>query len=217
MNSSKQDKVMCMQHCSRQENIFYIDFPLHCPICGLKLQNCQLIVPPFCVPSPLVSASFMTLSCCILVKQTHGDFLRDYRNGENLHIGITDSKGFVYNYDEQGVCIEKDNWNQCAVLELESADSQMWDSVLERSTKSNTWSSERYHETSLNCYDYVLSMLKEINKGGFFQDSKQLYSKEEFSKHLIVPLTRKVAKYIELYRNIKSKGTCVLPFSSGDI
>ena len=41
--------------------------------------------------------------CSIVIKPTKGDFLNDYQNKHNLHIGITNSKGFVIEYDSQGI------------------------------------------------------------------------------------------------------------------
>ena len=41
--------------------------------------------------------------CCIVIKPTKGDFLHDYQNRNNLHIGLTNSKGFVVEYDSQGL------------------------------------------------------------------------------------------------------------------
>jgi len=76
MNCQNAERIMCMQHCIQDKNIFFIEFPSICPICGVCLQNCELIVPPFCVPSPFLSASCSDLCCCLLVKQTKGGFLR---------------------------------------------------------------------------------------------------------------------------------------------
>ena len=41
--------------------------------------------------------------CSIVIKPTKGDFLHDYQNRNNLHIGLTNSKGFVVEYDSQGL------------------------------------------------------------------------------------------------------------------
>ena len=38
-----------------------------------------------------------------VIKPTKGDFLTEYKNHGNLHIAITNSKGFVVEYDMDGI------------------------------------------------------------------------------------------------------------------
>ncbi|GFR00883.1 MKRN2 opposite strand protein [Trichonephila clavata] len=66
--------------------------------------NCQipsLIIPPFRIPYPFRDAAKEPNS--IVIKPTYGDFLNNYRNSSDLHIGVTDSTGFIYEYDVNGV------------------------------------------------------------------------------------------------------------------
>ena len=39
--------------------------------------------------------------CSVVIKPTKGDFLVDYQNRNNLHIGVTNSKGLVIEYDSK--------------------------------------------------------------------------------------------------------------------
>ena len=70
----------------------------------------------------------------------------------------------------------------------------------------------RYSEETRNCYDYVINILSEVDKQqGLSQCSSNTWTKEEFCRKFILPVTTKLAKYIEMYRTIHSKGTVVLP------
>lgn len=76
MISTKKERIMCMQHCSSSLSIFFVGFPARCPVCSVELNNCQLIIPPFCLPCPLSSSQDPLLRCSVLIKPTKGDFLR---------------------------------------------------------------------------------------------------------------------------------------------
>lgn len=149
-----ENAVRCMRHCSSDWNIFYVNFPGSCPICGGKLKGSFLVVPPFCVPHPFVSSSAVPFS--VVVKPTDGCFLDAYQNGHDLHIGITTSSGLVYNYDEHGVHIDQNTaWSLCVALNLSNiVDSgndgscmstvQNWDDKLKIHSQKPDWSHERY-------------------------------------------------------------------------
>jgi hypothetical protein len=55
----------------------------------------------------------------------------------------------------------------------------------------------------------VLKTLSEINDSHRHPGPDKLYQKEEFCRHYILPVTVKIAKYIDLFRNIKSNETVV--------
>ena len=118
---SEASDIICVGHCDHK--IFALTFPDSCPKCQTNLRECDLKSLPFTVPSPFSRyknafkkadfiISFPTLSnffraqdhpCSIVIKPTKGDFLNDYQNKHNLHIGITNSKGFVIEYDSLGI------------------------------------------------------------------------------------------------------------------
>ena len=66
--------IRCMRHCSSDYNIFYVNFPVVCPICKDKLEGSFLVLPPFCLPCPFVSTRISPYS--IVVKPTEGCFLK---------------------------------------------------------------------------------------------------------------------------------------------
>ena len=50
------------------------------------------------------------------------NFLHDYQNRSHLHIGLTNSKGFVVEYDSQGIHRDKTlEWKNCIALSLHGA------------------------------------------------------------------------------------------------
>lgn len=63
---------------------------------------------------------------------------RDYKNADNLHIGVTNSSGIVYEYDSNGLSFQKtSNWKRCLAIKDFNKDkdfgswSQYWDFTLD--------------------------------------------------------------------------------------
>ena len=92
-----------------------------------------------------------------MIKPTKGDFLHDYQNRNNLHIGLTNSKGFVVEYDSQGLHRDRTlDWNQCIVIGLNNAIDpdvigdpdwpEYWDACLETASAlaPSQWTVEAY-------------------------------------------------------------------------
>ena len=97
--SAVQEDILCFEHCDKK--VFCIQLPDSCPVCQTIMTQCDLKIPPFKLPSPFSRAQ--DHPCSIVIKPTNGDFLHDYRNHGNLHIAITNSKGFVIEYDMEGI------------------------------------------------------------------------------------------------------------------
>ncbi|QQP49297.1 Uncharacterized protein FKW44_009912 [Caligus rogercresseyi] len=68
-----EEKILCFEHCSSQS--FALRLPEKCSMCRTKLTD------PF--------SRARDYPCSVVLKPTQGDFLRDYRNGTNLHIALT--------------------------------------------------------------------------------------------------------------------------------
>ncbi|XP_078374184.1 MKRN2 opposite strand protein-like [Oculina patagonica] len=202
MSEATEDAVLCMQHCTNQTNIFFTKFPETCPLCGISLKCCSLIIPPFRVPSPFVSQN--NVSCVLLVKPTKGSFLRDYKSGDDLHVGIAASNGKVYNFDERGLHADGTDWEQCIAVSVDDiyvSSPEDWDSKLQQMYCSGQWTSKEYDEHSNNCYDFTLSFLNQ-----FLPTNKKPFQKPDFCKDFIVPWTTKAAYYIDLYRRVQQGG-----------
>lgn len=90
----------------------------------------------------------------------------NYENASDLHIGIVDSEGNIYEYDINGVRFGRRNssWNQCIAIQVTKEKSQMWkdywDHTLAVLSTSDQWTPENYDEQENNCYSFVITFLK---------------------------------------------------------
>lgn len=149
------------------------------------------------------------MSCCFMIKPTVGSFLYDFTNQSNLHIGIVNSYGKVYEFDERGVSVGNVNWTCCLKVELfKEAGSFMtlWDEALETFKNNELWTSEYYDENKHNCYDFVLAFAVEF---GLHQYYPSLLDRGRFCEEMIVSKTASAGKYISLYREIVRCGYVV--------
>eukprot|EP00043_Microstomoeca_roanoka_P011022 m.104137 g.104137 ORF g.104137 m.104137 type:complete len:297 (-) comp15066_c0_seq1:179-1069(-) len=79
-----------------------------------------------------------------------------------LHVGITDSKGTVWNFDVGGVLRQTNGWEQCVVLNL-GIDNDLLDRTLAKEADHWTKSTPAYHAISNNCFDFVVHLLNKMN------------------------------------------------------
>ncbi|XP_065654426.1 MKRN2 opposite strand protein isoform X3 [Hydra vulgaris] len=205
-------QVRCFSHCSENLQIMTFNIPKKCPVCNIKLHEKDLL-NFFYFPSPFYFhldtiingevSGFVIMPFSILVKPTIGNFLMSYTDGDDLHIALTDSQANIYSFDQNGVTVEKHNWNCCLCIPIiESLDNEKdlelyWDTTLKKSICNNAWSYQRYNEQRYNCYHYVNTILTETLKLNF--------SKEDFCRHHILPEVLRATDYIMLYKEIQSK------------
>ncbi|CAB4066565.1 KPNA5_6 [Lepeophtheirus salmonis] len=205
-----EEKILCFEHCRVQT--FALTLPEKCTQCRTKLTECSMNIPPFEVPSPFSKAR--DYPCSVVLKPTQGDFLKDYRNGTNLHIALTDSRGTVVEYDEEGIHQDRTKqWNRCIVLDLCDISSELtsdpdwgeyWDMILyEFLSASPVWTVDTYDELNHNCFEFVLSFLRALKQNPFSSLSR---NKVKFCERFILPKTTVAAKYIALYRKIIQSG-----------
>ncbi|XP_076033135.1 MKRN2 opposite strand protein [Oratosquilla oratoria] len=197
--------ILCFQHCTGR--LFSFRLPALCVFCKADLATDPLLVPPFRLPFPFVRGS--QAPCCILIKPSKGDFLHDYRNSDDLHIGITSSEGVVYEYDQEGLHTDYTSaWSQCLAVpiiqdtrnSLDPVWQEYWDFTLHTLVQETCWTEERYDEKKFNCYSFVLAFLHALRPPGIA--IKEL-DKTYFCKKFIVPHTTTAAKYISLYRKLQ--------------
>jgi len=205
--------IRCFQHCLKEKNIFCFNVPPTCPLCHIPLSSCPYTIPPFCLPSPFyfhfstltkmaVWSSLQPLKpFSVVVKPTQGNFLRSYRAGDDLHVGLVDSNGIVYNYNEYGVLADSKGWDLSLCVnifdERECEFQMKWNESLKNSMLDQKWDLSIYEENSYNCYEYVIDVLSDIL-------SIPTLSKETFTTTYLLPETIKAAKYISLYHEIQS-------------
>lgn len=209
--------ILCFEHCGKK--VFsQTSLPEFCPSCNVDLRSCDLKIPPFAVPSPFKRA--LDFPSSLVIKPTKGNFLVDYTNKSNLHIGVTDSQGEVVEFDQSGVHKDRtEDWNHCLVVNLAEVEplvtdmvndpdwGEYWDMCLEQTLMGGAWNREDYNEEQKNCFTFVLSFLTQLNQHPF---TGWASSKIDFCQKLILPKTVLAGKYIMLYRKLQeNQGTIV--------
>ncbi|GAB6026673.1 hypothetical protein CHUAL_013186 [Chamberlinius hualienensis] len=199
-NDSQDPGILCFQHCDKNAQVFCFTLPRFCELCGADLYISELRIPPFRIPYPFVAAA--AIPCSIVIRPTVGDFLHNYQNAADLHIGVTNSKGVVFEYDKNGLTNDDTaKWCQSLRIDiLSQMDAKLlrqWDKTLEKISQQDRWSSTFYSVDDHNCYSFVLEFLKLLQLH---------FTKLDFCQQFILPKTVSAGKYISLYRNlIKNK------------
>ncbi|KAG1706622.1 MKRN2 opposite strand protein [Nymphon striatum] len=202
--------LFCFQHCQKNAKVFCFKLPSSCVICGVDLQTSELRIPPFRVPYPFTDAS--RAPCSVVIKPTNGDFLHNYKNSADLHMGVTDSNGIVYEYDEKGLkkcrdCGDSSEWKQCLAINVTDGSNKQfsaewkeyWNFILNIIAEDEMWTSEQYKEETHNCYTFVLTFLRSLQLRNL---NGSILSRTEFCKKFVLPRTTSAAKYISLYRHL---------------
>ncbi|KAK2145735.1 hypothetical protein LSH36_660g02000 [Paralvinella palmiformis] len=201
------DPIICFQHC---ESILCLSVPEQCPACSADLSKTSLQIPPFRLPSPFQDSLESPYS--IVIKPTNGSFIRDYSNDEDLHVGVTDSQGIVYDYSTVGISKHESGWNQVLAILIASKENyriaSVWDLKLQEFCAYGKWQRKKYDEEINNCYTFGLEFLQLVQQHGVLGELP-IENKSVFVKEMILPLTKKAAKYILLYRRLRTEGTIV--------
>jgi hypothetical protein len=203
--------ILCFQHCNNKSKVFCFELPDYCPQCDSPMNCISLKIPPFHVPFPFTCAKHT--QCSVVIRPTNGDFLHHYQNAADLHIGLTNSKGDVYEFDRYGLhaATKNSSWNQCLsvpiVTEIDNMWKDYWDYTLQIAAQLDRWQPNKYFEDTNNCYSFVITFLRMLR----VKDLKpSLHSKTQFCKDFIVPRTKNAAKYIALYRKVVKQGVTIL-------
>jgi len=146
----------------------------------------------------------------IVVKPTVGSFSRGYSSKSLLHVGVSDSLGNVFNFDERGILIDN-GWSDCLCISLNDPfvennhnnnNNTHWDKELnshffaERSqlTKPNG----KYHQLQNNCYDFVLRFLNRIS-----YEKRTNHTKEELVQSLIGTPMDTLESFLTIMKKIR--------------
>uniref|UniRef100_A0A8C5U0A7 MKRN2 opposite strand n=1 Tax=Malurus cyaneus samueli TaxID=2593467 RepID=A0A8C5U0A7_9PASS len=136
---------------------------------------------------------------------------RGYDGHSDLHVGITNSKGVVYNYDQEGVHRADRGWEQCIGIPLVQPDMaellQQWDSLLEEFSLEETWLPHRYEEQQHNCYTFALTFINRIRQGR----GREPLSKAQFTESFLIPHTREASRYLTLHQELAHKDFYIVP------
>lgn len=205
----KDPGIICFQHC--ENKVFTIKMLAKCPECHIELNSDDAYkMMPFRLPYPFIKPH--QYPCSIILRPTHGDFLNDYFNAMNLHIGLTTSNGTIIEFDQSGLHktfstqSDTSRWSQSLVVEtVPEPWYEHWDDVLREIEKDihTKWTSTAYHEDSFNCYTFVLDFLQHLKYGTL---SAAAQNRTTFCERYIVPRTTAAGKYISLYRKIRDHG-----------
>ncbi|XP_015415867.1 PREDICTED: MKRN2 opposite strand protein isoform X2 [Myotis davidii] len=135
---------------------------------------------------------------------------RDYDGRSDLHVGITNTNGVVYNYTMHGVQRDEAGWEQSVSVPLLQPGMfglmDQWDKYLEDFSTTEAWLPHRYEEEHHNCYSYTLTFINCV----LATEGKEQLDKNEFTEKFVVPRTRKASKYITLYRAVEEHGFYVI-------
>ncbi|XP_030063488.1 MKRN2 opposite strand protein [Microcaecilia unicolor] len=198
------------KHCGKE--IFSYSLPQNCPICGQPaVSSSNLKDAPVTIPSPFVNGH--KASCSFLVKPTEGTFLRDYDGNSDLHVGVTNTTGTVYHYNQTGIHRDDVGWEQCVCIPLIQPSTygliNQWDRYLDERCASEAWLPCRYEEHCHNCYTFALAFVNYILAA---QGRNQL-SKSEFTERFVLPRTRRASKYISICKEVAANNFYVLDCS----
>ncbi|KAF3855569.1 hypothetical protein F7725_016292 [Dissostichus mawsoni] len=84
--------------------------PGACPSCGEDLRERRLQEAPVSLPSPFSNAH--KTSCCLLVAPAHNNTTSEFDGTSDLHTGISNTEGVVYNYTRAGVVRELSGFDE---------------------------------------------------------------------------------------------------------
>ncbi|KAM8799865.1 MKRN2 opposite strand protein [Eudromia elegans] len=194
--------VVRLRHCG--PDIFCRRVPERCPACGRPLHAAALPAAPVRLPSPFCRGH--SQRGAFLLRPAGGAaFLGGYDGAGDLHVGISSSRGIVYNYDEEGIHRDEMGWEQCISVPLVQPDMfgllHQWDKLLEEFSAGENWLPHRYEEHEHNCYTYALAFINSV----LTAQGKQHMSKSEFTEKFVIPQTKRASKYITLHQELMSK------------
>lgn len=189
-------KILCFRHCC-SKSIFCKTVPEICPICQLCITEYKIM--PFLVPYPYKNAACEPNS--IVVRPANGNFLTDYHIVNDLHIGITNMNGLVFEYDKEGLILNDcSRWTNCiAINVIPSSWDSHWNETLKIMLKDSKWKSENYDETSMNCFNFVIEFINNLK-----YMNMNFTNKETICEKLILPKLRDALTYNLLFMKLES-------------
>ncbi|XP_073681645.1 MKRN2 opposite strand, tandem duplicate 1 [Garra rufa] len=126
-----------------------------------------------------------------------------------IHVGLSNSEGLVYNYTLSGVRRDDRGWEQCVCIQLcppgRHELRESWDRELEQFSTSPEWVSERFDEErefGSCCYGFALTFINHMRS----LDGKVSLSRDEFTGSHVLPRMKTVSLYISIYHAILQHG-----------
>ena len=174
-------------------------------ICQRPLPNQTRIPHPFGDAHDCRSVS-------VVLKPSSGDFLHDYRLGDDLHVGVADAHGGVHSYWARGVERALTDWPVCVrVCELPDVTGddgaivcRHIATVAELHTCIDRLRSEftaaAYDAHTHNCFDFVVALLFLLNEHALLPSGERVAAKAHFTRDVVHRLLIAAAKFGALYR-----------------
>ncbi|KAF4093984.1 hypothetical protein AMELA_G00008070 [Ameiurus melas] len=189
----------------KEQNACTAERPV-CPVCRNALVL-GLLEAPVALPSPFTNGH--GTRCSFLLGANEGPWcLGEWRETE-LHVGLSDSKGLVYNYTLAGVQRDEHGWEQCVSIQLVPPYRQdliqLWDAELNLFSSLPAWTPERFHEErefGSCCYGFALTFINHMRS----LDSKAPLSRNEFTSAHVLSRMKCASMYIRVYEEIAQHG-----------
>ncbi|XP_016340082.1 MKRN2 opposite strand, tandem duplicate 1 [Sinocyclocheilus anshuiensis] len=208
--------VIKYRHCGRNIHRFSApdascspradDSQRSCPICHHTLAF-GLLDAPVALTCPIRNGH--TVPCAFLIGSMHGpSHLGEWHDTE-IHVGLSNSEGLVYNYTLSGVRRDVRGWEQCVCIQLcppwRDELRESWDRELEQFSALPEWVSERFDEErefGSCCYGFALTFINHMRS----LDGKASLSRDQFTGSHILPRMKTVSLYINIYHAILQHG-----------
>ncbi|KAF4107214.1 MKRN2 opposite strand, tandem duplicate 1 [Onychostoma macrolepis] len=189
-------------HCGRSVYGFSCS-ERQCPVCHQSL-SFGLLDAPVALPCPFRSGH--TVPCAFLIASAHGPaHLGEWHDSE-IHVGLSDSEGLVYNYTLSGVRRDERGWERCVCVQLWTQERrESWDRELEQFSSLPQWASERFaeeREFGSCCYGFALTFINHMRS----LDGKQSLSRDQFTGSHVLPRMKTVSLYVSIYHAILQHG-----------
>ncbi|XP_067101117.1 MKRN2 opposite strand protein [Osmerus mordax] len=192
--------VIKFSHCHK--DIFCLFVPEECPECGISFSGRRLEEAPISIPNPFSNGH--KTPCSFLVAPAQENPSSNFDGGSDLHTGITDTNGVVYNYTKTGVRKDCQGWEKCLSIPLVQPDMynliDQWNQYLDKFSQAPMWDTlwQRFDEETHNCYNYTLMFLNCV----LGTQGKRPLTKDAFTQSFVLPRIKRASKYTTLCREI---------------
>lgn len=229
-------EIKIFQHCNH-ERIICFNLPEKCPACHIRLDLKSFRCPPFVLASPFLR-SLKLPAISLIIQPSSGDYAK--LACDDLHIGITNSLSESFDFDHTGLKRNSKRWFDYPLVHIEldhfrivrhlmNNETKKWDELLEFfwKQKDHIWSSQKYDEKNLNCFDFVIDflymfgyfdanndeddsnlndllLLTSDNTSNYDNLTMRKFLKQNLASELIEPVIRKSLKYLYLLVKLNS-------------
>ncbi|XP_067287833.1 MKRN2 opposite strand, tandem duplicate 1 [Pseudorasbora parva] len=200
------------RHCGRDVVSFSSDdvSVRQCPVCRQTL-TFGLLDAPVAITCPFTNGH--KVSCAFLIGSVHGPSHLGEWSDTEIHVGLSNSEGLVYNYTLSGIRRDAQGWENCVCIPLAPPERrelrELWDTELERFSVLPEWTSERFSEERAFgscCYGFALSFINRMRR----LDGRAALSREHFTGCHILPRMKTVSQYINIYHAILQHGFYIM-------